>query len=496
MLDACTPQTRIVDGWEGAYTYKRKEQFQQAYESITNKLAAMAADPEKYRRHFTAGFGIWMDCNWRGVGWHTDDLSKNFFKPAEFETSVRLGLQATDEYVWIYTEQPRWWTNEKLPKEYVEALVKARHKKEARGHGSQTRVLMVTSFDPPLSKLTDAEVRLLNDTPFDGVAISLFGIYDGGPLPNEAALLARCAELRRLSNKPIWPRVYLNRMIGFLPTASRRTACFHPEYFDRIKGFDLWNEAGARDDFLTLWRLALRAAKALGSPGIVADLESYNCGGLANPTTLAHAAGRSLAETQSALEAIGAEMADIAAKEYPEAIIWSLFTLLGRPDWFKAGNVPLPALHAYIFKGMLERAQSGGARFRLISGGEDHLGYYSATLDALRQKIVGGSRNYERWLKRFGQQLELGGTITIWNDDSRLTGWVRQAAGSSSPFKRFADFEPFLTELFRSYRHVWLYVPMCTDYNPFDATTAPSLNRELRQVLERSRKAAEKATTP
>jgi hypothetical protein len=29
-----------------------------------------------------------------------------------------------------------------------------------------------------------------------------------------------------------------------------------------------------------------------------------------------------------------------------------------------------------------------------------------------------------------------------------------------------------------------------TDYNPFDVATAPKLNQELRQVLERSRKAA------
>ena len=126
MLEACTPQTRIVDAWEGAYTYKKKEQFQQAYDSIKVKLAGLAADPEKYRRRIEAGFGIWMDCNWRGVGWHTDDLSKNFFTPAEFETSVRLALQAADEYVWIYTEQPRWWTNAKLPQAYVDALVEAR----------------------------------------------------------------------------------------------------------------------------------------------------------------------------------------------------------------------------------------------------------------------------------------------------------------------------------------------------------------------------------
>jgi hypothetical protein len=144
MFDACTPQTRIVDGWEGAYTYKKREQFQQAYETIKVKLATMAAEPEKYGRRIEAGFGIWMDCDWRKFGWNTDDLTKNFFTPTEFESSVRSALQVSDEYVWIYTEQPRWWTKEKLPTAYVDALIKSRegcdaatfNRKSTGGHDS------------------------------------------------------------------------------------------------------------------------------------------------------------------------------------------------------------------------------------------------------------------------------------------------------------------------------------------------------------------------
>ncbi len=34
MLDACTPQARIVDAWEGAYTYKTKAQFEKAMVSL------------------------------------------------------------------------------------------------------------------------------------------------------------------------------------------------------------------------------------------------------------------------------------------------------------------------------------------------------------------------------------------------------------------------------------------------------------------------------
>lgn len=52
-------------------------------------------------------------------------VEKNHFTPDEFEAAVRAALQRSDEYVWVYTEQPRWWTNEKLPAAYVEAVEQA-----------------------------------------------------------------------------------------------------------------------------------------------------------------------------------------------------------------------------------------------------------------------------------------------------------------------------------------------------------------------------------
>jgi hypothetical protein len=128
MLDEATPQTKFVDAWEGAYGYRTQEQFQFAYARIKRKLARVAADPEKYRRQFQAGFGIWLDNSSNGnkAAWHTDDLSKNYFTPGGVENSVRLALAATDRYVWIYSEQPRWWTADRLPPAYVDALTRAR----------------------------------------------------------------------------------------------------------------------------------------------------------------------------------------------------------------------------------------------------------------------------------------------------------------------------------------------------------------------------------
>ena len=87
---------------------------------------------EKYRRHVWAGFGLWMDYNWRNVAWDTEDFSKNHFRPEEFERAVRSALEASDGYVWVYTEQPRWWTDERLPDAYVRAVENA---KQAGGDG-------------------------------------------------------------------------------------------------------------------------------------------------------------------------------------------------------------------------------------------------------------------------------------------------------------------------------------------------------------------------
>ena len=86
--------------------------------------------PEKYRAVTSFAFGIWLDHDWRNRGWDTEDPTKNFYTPDAFEASVHSALQVADEYVWIYSETPRWWSKEgkpvKLPAAYAEALFRAR----------------------------------------------------------------------------------------------------------------------------------------------------------------------------------------------------------------------------------------------------------------------------------------------------------------------------------------------------------------------------------
>jgi hypothetical protein len=126
MLEACSKETIIVDAWESSYSYKEQSQFEQAYQTIKRKALGWTRVPDRYRRQVKAGFGIWMDNNWRRKGWNITDSTKNYFSPGEFEKAVRSALRVSDKYVWIYTEQPRWWSKEKLPQAYVDALANAR----------------------------------------------------------------------------------------------------------------------------------------------------------------------------------------------------------------------------------------------------------------------------------------------------------------------------------------------------------------------------------
>jgi hypothetical protein len=129
MVDACDDASRLVDGHESSYGYREPAQLDAAYRLMREELLPIVADAEKYRRVFSLGFGLWLDHDWRRQGWDTQDFSKNHHQPEQFGTCLRRALEVSDEYVWIYTETPRWWSNEgavKLPQAYVDAIRAAR----------------------------------------------------------------------------------------------------------------------------------------------------------------------------------------------------------------------------------------------------------------------------------------------------------------------------------------------------------------------------------
>lgn len=129
MVEGARGKTRIVDGHELSYAYKDPARFPKAYQTMSQGVLPIVADPARYRKVFSFGFGVWMDEDWRKKGWDTNDPQKNFYSPQAFETSVRAALENADEYVWIYTEKPKWWSEQggpvDLPKAYEQALRRA-----------------------------------------------------------------------------------------------------------------------------------------------------------------------------------------------------------------------------------------------------------------------------------------------------------------------------------------------------------------------------------
>jgi hypothetical protein len=131
MVEAARGRDRIVDGFELSYGYTTGGQFASGRKMMKQGVLPIVLDAEKYRHTLSSGFGIWLDFDWRKKSWDPDNPSKNYFAPEVFGSSVREALREADEYVWIYSETPRWWSDAgspvKLPEAYEAALRKARN---------------------------------------------------------------------------------------------------------------------------------------------------------------------------------------------------------------------------------------------------------------------------------------------------------------------------------------------------------------------------------
>lgn len=123
MLEGATPQARFVDLWEFAYGYRERLQFLEGYHTVLNKALAVTSLPERYRAQVSCGFGLYLD---NGSHWDAHDFTRNYFSPEQFRESLKLALELSDEYVWIYQQTPGFFPPTDLPEAYLEAIRSAR----------------------------------------------------------------------------------------------------------------------------------------------------------------------------------------------------------------------------------------------------------------------------------------------------------------------------------------------------------------------------------
>jgi hypothetical protein len=133
LLDEAAGRTEIIDGYELSYGFTIPARFDEARRVVKESASSIASDPTRYRKHMRLAFGLWLDYDHNNRPWHTEDVERNHFTPANFERVLRRALTVSDRYVWLYTETPRWWLERKaLPQPYVDVLWRARREQGMR----------------------------------------------------------------------------------------------------------------------------------------------------------------------------------------------------------------------------------------------------------------------------------------------------------------------------------------------------------------------------
>jgi hypothetical protein len=257
-------------------------------------------------------------------------------------------------------------------------------------------------------------------------------------------------------------------------------------YFQKFQGLDLDGKAGAQKDFLENWRNALRLAKSTGVPGIVCDLEFYNNYKAYDLAELARMTSQSQPRVLDLLRQLGARMAQMAAKEYPRATLWFLFSGFPRTDYRVIDGRPYYLAAAYVVEGLLDEIQLHHLPVRVLSGGEVGLGYCHSSVDDLRQAIEKRATVFAPLLQKYKGILELAGTMTLWSDRSAKKNWVAQGACGTSSAATVEDLIPYMELLFRTYRSNWLYGSPNGGYFAFQSTSAPRFDAAIRQAQERA----------
>ena len=358
--------------------------------------------------------------------------------------------------------------------------------------GKPSYLSLITFYTPHLAKQTPEGLQVLNDSAYAGVAIPLLGGYNTEPVPTFDALKPQIELVRENLKIDPWPWVFSNRIIGKPPDSQSHpsTAGSRPEYFARIKTLDLDNAAGARKDMMDEWRLAVRIAKAWRSPGIVIDLEAYNDYRAYEVKYVAEQRGETPAQVIAACEQIGADLAKIIEEEYPQCLVWSLFSRVDKDVQVRLPGYegPVYPTPGHITLGFLKYCKAHKVPAKYLCGGETTVGYYNRNVAALKEKIRRRDEGLAGIFEQYPDHFFLAGTISPYHDHQILTDWIKKAAGDDPELKTIADFEPMFRTLFDAYDWVWIYASSAGKTEPYKPENGTMYSAALRRALEAASK--------
>lgn len=139
ILDAIHPDVKYIDGNEEAYYYSSALEYYRLRGTLRDDAKALVP-PELWAKYATRNeiaHSISVDYiagNWLGMSPFPYRLTgQSAMMTAEertkwFEHNAYYALRTADEYAWLYTEDMNWWTGEKVPEGFREALLRAKQK--------------------------------------------------------------------------------------------------------------------------------------------------------------------------------------------------------------------------------------------------------------------------------------------------------------------------------------------------------------------------------
>lgn len=353
--------------------------------------------------------------------------------------------------------------------------------------GKRSYLKLITFYTKPVMQCEADVLKVLNDSAYAGVAIPMRGSYETDDTPAFETYAAQMRMIRDTLTIDPWPWVAINRMIG-APEDGSGHAHKHArdiERFTSIKGMDFRNETGARANVMTCWRHAVRMAREWKSPGIMIDLEAYNNYRAYSVVYLADRREESVETVVAHCEALGAEMADVIAAEYPGCVIWSLFSRLERTGIYPGKETPLFTVPSYITLGILRRAKAQDIDLKYLCGGETTPGYCNRNVEALKKKIAKRDRDVAPILAEFPENFFLAGTISPFHDYSIAKSFIEKGY-ANSPIRSLADFQPMFKTLFDAYDWLWIYASSSAKTLPYRAENSRMYSETLNAALEAS----------
>lgn len=375
-------------------------------------------------------------------------------------------------------ETPRFAVNTSASKQRNERVWRSQ---VTNSLGSHYLMLINTAI---ASLMSQDKFTQFDKSPYDGIAVAFLHAYDVSPVPSVAEMDRQINEWKKATRKDIWPWVYFNRMLAVDPTDKNPYS--KDPYFRKFSGADLDDTAGAQRDFLQNWKSSLRAAKDTQAPGIVFDPEFYNYQSEYEVTLLAEQSKKKPEEVIAMLQKLGGTMADIAAAQYPKAVLWFMFTGFGYPEYKIVGGHPYYPSPAYIAMGLLDEIQTQRLPLKLISGGEGSLGYCHDTVEQFQDAIKKREAKFAPVLQKYRGILELGGTLTLWSDRSLKRGWVNDGACGTSSAANVEALQPYLELLLKSYRYNWIYGSSDGGYLAFTPQVAPRFDAVISAAKARA----------